>query len=139
MHRGRRRKIRCKFQAGNTSQCLPCKVRGSLCVDQRDVLVNRENHDDLRERISRIESALLPLQNQPASTLQEPNLNFQDLKIILQQDRTGDLDEAREADKRAPFVSMLNDAEVFLLVLDTTIDKLRVFTSVVGEIVKCCR
>ncbi|KAH6898037.1 hypothetical protein B0T10DRAFT_543083 [Thelonectria olida] len=104
----RRRKIRCKFQTGNTSQCLPCTARGSPCVDQRDVLVNRQNQDNLRERVSRIESIL---QNQPKLDLQEPGFNFQHLKIVPQQDHTGGLDEPREADKRAPFVSMLNEAE----------------------------
>jgi hypothetical protein len=55
---GRRRKIRCIFQADNPDVCSECFARGSRCIDQENanpevVVDHRKN---LRERVSRLEA-----------------------------------------------------------------------------------
>lgn len=55
---GRRRKIRCIYQADNPDVCSECFARGSRCIDQEsanpEVIV--DHRKNLRERVSRLEA-----------------------------------------------------------------------------------
>jgi hypothetical protein len=55
---GRRRKIRCIYQADNPDVCSECFARGSRCIDQEhanpEVVV--DHRKNLRERVSRLEA-----------------------------------------------------------------------------------
>lgn len=107
---GRRRKIKCKFHPGTASPCIPCAARGSRCLDQRDVTLVSESIIDtesvsLRERVAVLEKMV-----RNHAITHEPTLSHEDFDIE---------DDPVEADERAPFVSMLNEAEVcWKLILD---------------------
>ncbi|CCT73119.1 uncharacterized protein FFUJ_12670 [Fusarium fujikuroi IMI 58289] len=106
----RRRKIKCKFHPGTASPCIPCAARGSRCLDQRNATpVNESNINtesvSLRERVAVLEKMV-----RNHAVRHEPTLGHEEFDIE---------DELVEADERAPFVSMLNKAEVcWKLILD---------------------
>ncbi|EXK87623.1 hypothetical protein FOQG_08962 [Fusarium oxysporum f. sp. raphani 54005] len=98
----RRRKIKCKFQPGTASPCIPCAARGSRCLDQRDVApVNESNINtesiSLGERVAVLETMARHHALTHESALSHEGFDLED--------------EPVEADERAPFVSMLNKAE----------------------------
>ncbi|KAI5465286.1 hypothetical protein BGZ63DRAFT_373209 [Mariannaea sp. PMI_226] len=101
----RRRKIKCRFQPGNTSTCIPCTARGSRCIDQRDAI--HVNHSIPETEPVSIHGGgaggfELERKENGQRVHYEPGLNFQGLNLG---------EPVSEADERAPFVSLLNDAE----------------------------
>ncbi|KAH0542442.1 hypothetical protein FGG08_003197 [Glutinoglossum americanum] len=107
----RRRKIRCNLVPGK-STCSPCSVRGSRCVDQRDenYAIAEKERVTLRERVARLES-LLGSKLQVASG--ERYQDARPLNLFPSTAETSDIGApVSGADHRAPFVSVLGDAEL---------------------------
>jgi len=91
---------------------LPCSVRGSQCVDQRNenYVIIEEEAATLRERVARLES-LLGNKLQVASG--ESYQDARPLNMFPNMAEASDIETpASGADRRAPFVSILDDAEV---------------------------
>lgn len=92
---GRRRKLRCNRRSMD-SPCGPCLSRGSQCIDQRDETLDNGGS-------SRI--PLITFMTLPGACVG----NVDDLFTHI----TGEVSGfSGEADSRAPFVSMLNAAQV---------------------------
>ncbi|KAI9781855.1 MAG: hypothetical protein M1839_005647 [Geoglossum umbratile] len=107
----RRRKIRCSFPPGNTT-CSPCLARGSQCVDQRDGShgIAEEERITLRERVACLESLL---QNKLQAASGKRYQDAQPLNLFPSTTETSDIGAlVSGADRRAPFVSILDDAEL---------------------------
>jgi hypothetical protein len=106
---GRRRKVRCIFLP-DSHTCLDCSRRKTQCVIRHADKTSPEDEKvTLRERIRRLESLLAETQDR------EPNNSHQDSSLIIPSNTPQDFDlrEGVEgADRRAPFVALLNDAEV---------------------------
>jgi hypothetical protein len=96
---GRRRKIRCSFDPGNSTVCSQCQAHGSACVDQRRVTDSASvgQYGDLRERVSRLETMVDGLAD---GTLAQPSTGkgLTDLDMV-----------ARET---VPLMSMFDNAIV---------------------------
>ncbi|KAI9854171.1 MAG: hypothetical protein M1813_001341 [Trichoglossum hirsutum] len=107
----RRRKIRCSFLPGNPT-CSPCSARGSRCVDQRDEssITAEEERITLRERVARLE---LLLENKLQVTSRERYQDARLLNLFPGTAETSDIGApVSGADLRAPFVSILDDADI---------------------------
>jgi len=105
--------MRCSFPPGEAT-CSPCSARGSRCIDQRDAtyIINEEAEASttLREPVPRLELSQEPrLQATPRQPYQEG----QPLNPFHNVTEPSDIGTpASGEDRRAPFVSILDDAEV---------------------------
>ncbi|KUJ13490.1 uncharacterized protein LY89DRAFT_158891 [Mollisia scopiformis] len=112
----RRRKIRCTYPR-DSAICSPCLTRGSRCRSQHDRLFPDSDIEtmSLRDRVARLESMLeTVLQRLPNDNSQESreilsNENLSDAEDVSAKDITASWDHL---DPRAPFVSILDDAEL---------------------------
>ncbi|KAF8856413.1 hypothetical protein BDZ45DRAFT_476265 [Acephala macrosclerotiorum] len=108
----RRRKIRCTWPSGDSTTCSPCAARGSRCRSQQDRVIplSKVENLTLRDRVARLESMLdTVMQVLPNSAVQ----HSKPIGFSGSDSDTEDITESwGEVDDRAPFVSVLDNAEL---------------------------